>query len=598
MTDQIPALPKLYFASAGKFTYARTYKNVWKPKKSGDGMVAIKTNIKKVGRIDSTSGIGVINFDNSFYSLFPDFKNYNVIRCRSADNKFFIEIKPKSEAELPEPVYIKSYSIGAVLVLNKLLERDPLLESLKELFPDSWQLILSFAYFMVMEPDAKAERLSIFAQEVALPYKDEIYPSKLTRLLQSLTNSKIEEFFRIYLRKLTTGKILSGKRFWAIDSTSISTYAKLAEASYGKNKQDEELPQLNVMFVTDEDSGRPLYFQHFNGSIPDMAACVEIFEMLLNLGVHSFVAVADRGFFSETNMAALIDKGYHFVMCVPFERCSSYQSYIYEAQAAMAADNLYSLRCDQEVYTSPKQEDVGGGHKAHVHVFFNKHAASDQAIAYQKRLKAVEKDYFSQKTLTAENVQFMLNNFEHDEQGNFKEQGKGKLALNKREYQRNINNCGVFLAVSDSVKRAEIAYEAYASRQAIEQNFRALKDRMQIKRLRVSTEESLDGKCFIEFLAVTLNTFIDKIITRVKQKEGANRLPHHSVMGILDELRGIRETYFSETKEYVVSPISKKQRDCLALFGVKPPVSHYEEGLATANQVTVAPKPHGEGLKK
>ena len=601
MSESLPQLPKLYFVKAGSYTYARTYKNKWVEKKSGKGKLAVKTDAHTVGRIDSSDGIGPVNFDDSFYRLFPDLKNFNVVRSCSDKNKFVLEIKPKNpEAVLPPKPVIRVRSIGATYLLENLTARDPMLEALKDVFPDSWEEILSFAFYMVLEPDAKAERFSIFADEVKLPCSGKLSPSQVTRLLQSITADKCSEYFADYLKRLTAGHYLSNERFWALDSTSISTYAQLEEAQYGLNKQGEDLPQLNVMFVTDEKTYRPLYFQVFNGSIPDMITCTTVFEKLLNLGVHSFVAVADRGFFSADNMKAICEKGCHFVICVPFERCSSYKSCIMEAQAAMAADNLFSLHCGQDVYTAKKPVEFYG-RRAYVHVFYNKAAAGDQAAAYQKRLKEVEKDYWAGRYLTPENKLFMLNNFLHNANGVFKTAGDGRhkhLLLDKAQYQQRMSCCGIFLAVSDTVKKADIAFDACINRQNIEANFKTLKDRMKIKRLRVSTEESLQGKCFIAFLAVIINSFLDRRVTQFKEQNGADSLPHHSIGAILDDLRGIKEYYFSAHHEYVVDQLSKKQEDSFKLFGVKAPIPHYEAGLAEANRTTAALKPHGEDLQR
>lgn len=81
---------------------------------------------------------------------------------------------------------------------------------------------------------------------------------------------------------------------------------------------------------------------------------------------------------------------------------------------------------------------------------------------------------------------------------------------------------------------------------------------MQLKRLRVSSEDSLCGKCFIEFIALTLYSFL------YRRLEGSGKsrqeLPHHTLTGIMDELRGIKEYYFSATHEHVINPLSKKQR--------------------------------------
>ena len=49
MSEQIPTLPPLYFATSGKYTYARTYHNVWVPKKNGSGKIAVKENSDLLG---------------------------------------------------------------------------------------------------------------------------------------------------------------------------------------------------------------------------------------------------------------------------------------------------------------------------------------------------------------------------------------------------------------------------------------------------------------------------------------------------------------------------------------------------------------------
>lgn len=83
-----------------------------------------------------------------------------------------------------------------------------------------------------------------------------------------------------------------------------------------------------------------------------MAPCVTVSEKLLNLGVHSFIAVAGRGFFSENSIAFIRNRSYHCVMCVFFSRCTFCQKFITEAQAAMARDSLCSLRCNGKIRTS------------------------------------------------------------------------------------------------------------------------------------------------------------------------------------------------------------------------------------------------------
>ena len=145
-------------------------------------------------------------------------------------------------------------------------------------------------------------------------------------------------------------------------------------------------------------------------------------------------------------------------------------------------------------------------------------------------------------------------------------------------------------------KYADVAYRAYSRRMCIEETFATLKTRMQLKRFRVSSEDSLCGKCFIEFIALTLYSFLYQRLEAAKKTEA--EIPHHSLSGIMDELSGIKDYYFSDTHEHVINPLSKKQKMCLDIFKVKYPKSYYDTELAEVNRRKQALKPHGDDLRK
>lgn len=593
MTDHLPELPKMYFAKAGKCTYARTYRNEWTEKKDGSGKQAVKRDVKKVGTIDSPSGVGKINFTTEFLLQYPQLLQFNVYRVKNesdtAVTAFTLEFRAAAtDVKVPDSPFIVHKKCGATLVFDKLLERDPLLHCLQHTFTQSWDKILSVAYFMLLNPDAKADKYNFFAAEHRLPCPDKLYPSKLSRLFAAIDDGKIMSFFSRYLKELTVGKYINTHRFWAMDSTSLSTYSHLPKAAYGNNKQDESLPQLNLLALTDTLTSRPLFYQIFNGSIPDLASCTCTFETLLNLGAHSFVAVADRGFFSKHNLAAIHKLGYHFVICVPHEKATSYQPCIDEAVRAFASDNLFDLASGLNVYTCKEQVTVAPGVTAYAHVFFNRvHAAADNAF-YQRRLKEVEKLYTAKQELTPETEEFL--------QDNFNLESDGTLSLKKDVYQRTANNAGIFMVLSDSIKQPRVAARAYRSRNAVEVNFATLKTRMNVKRLRVGTEETLTGKCFVQFVALSLYTLLDRKIRQAKRRD--DNLPCPCLQDMLAQLDSVEEYFFPATKSYVVEPISKTARECFAFFRVHPPVSRYEKGLNPYNQQKTAFKPHGEDLKR
>lgn len=354
------------------------------------------------------------------------------------------------------------------------------------------------------------------------------------------------------------------------------------------------------MMVTDEITARPLFFNIFNGSIVDVAAFQNTCELLLNLGSHSFVFVADRGFFSEQNMIDIKKKGYHFAICVPHEKATSYQNYITEAIQAFATTPCYSTFYEENIYTCKERVTIGSNEhafKAYVHVFYNAETGGAQINAYQRRLEEVRNLIFKKQTLTDENMCFAKNNFLVDENNNFILDEHNCPIVNNKVYQKTLNNTGIFLVISDTIKKPDAALKAYIKRKAIEDNFSSLKTRMNIKRLRVSSENALVGKCFIMFLAITIRTLLEKIFLKQKEKD-EHSLPHKSLQKIINELRAVKEFYFSDTHNYIVKTISKKQRECFDLFSVKVPVSRYSPNLAVANEITECKKPHGDGLRE
>ena len=226
-----PELPNLYFVKSGNYTYARMYRNAWQNKKSGSGKTAVKTHTKTVGRIDNSEGVGIIKFSSDFCLTHPQLNKFSVSRvvdeAAAASGKYKLVFTPlDSNEELYAAPRITCVSIGMSAVLDELLKRDVLPNCLKEVFGEHYKQLLAAAYYMVMEPDAKLARLGLFARGCRLPAAaEELYPAAVTRLLAAITPEKVQLFFKSYLTALTKKRLLSKRRMWALDSTSVSTYA-------------------------------------------------------------------------------------------------------------------------------------------------------------------------------------------------------------------------------------------------------------------------------------------------------------------------------------------------------------------------------------
>ncbi len=364
---------------------------------------------------------------------------------------------------------------------------------------------------------------------------------------------------------------------------------RLSGSKYGHSKQGEDLPQVNVMMLTDEKSHRPLFYEKFNGSIPDVSTVVSAFNTLLHMKTRSFVAVMDRGYYSMSNLKEILATGFHFVVCVPFRKVIEFDDVIENAQRAFISGNCYDSTIGQNVYTemhSTEIKDAKTGkkhkHNFYVHVFHSPETAGAQTELLLKRRADVLKMLKDGLELDGANQDFAKEFIITSED-------KKTYSFNNAAFQNANNHAGIFVLLSDTIGEGKTAYQAYKARESVEDCFKDLKVKMNCNRFGVSTEQSLTGKCFVEFIALTIRMLMQYRLQCLKDK--GKKVPHNSFKRVIDELNGIQEIEF--TSGYIaVKPVSKVQQECLKLFRVNTPSDRYDNNLAYSNRLKKAAKPH------
>ena len=132
------------------------------------------------------------------------------------------------------------------------------------------------------------------------PYGNDIPSQRSSELFQSITEDAKMQFFHLQ------GKRRVKKEYWAYDSTSISSYSEnLRQVKYGKNKDGEKLPQINLALIFGENSGLPFYYRKLAGNITDVKTIRELLRELDVLGYEKIKLVMDRGYYSVDNINAL-----------------------------------------------------------------------------------------------------------------------------------------------------------------------------------------------------------------------------------------------------------------------------------------------------
>ena len=197
---------------------------------------------------------------------------------------------------------------GATYLLDQIGDVTGVTDDLKTCFPDTYKQILSIAYYLALEDQNPLSRFRKWAMLHKHPYGKDIPSQRSSELFQSITEEAKMQFFRLQ------GKRRVEKEYWAYDSTSISSRSEgLRQVKFGKNKDGDSLPQINLALVFGEDSRLPFYYRKIAGNIPDVKTVQELLRELDILGYEKVKLVMDRGYYSAENLNAIYKKHLKFL---------------------------------------------------------------------------------------------------------------------------------------------------------------------------------------------------------------------------------------------------------------------------------------------
>lgn len=110
------------------------------------------------------------------------------------------------------------------------------------------------------------------------------------------------------------------------------------------------------------------------------------------------------------------------------------------------------------------------------------------------------------------------------------------------------------------------ALEIYRNKDLVEKAFENLKERLNLHRVAVSSEQSLDGKLFVQFIALVFLSYTTK-----KTQEN-NLFKKYTMQEVLDEF-DIIECFEMPGQKLQVGETTKRQIELYTKLGVTPPTS-------------------------
>lgn len=455
---------------------------------------------------------------------------------------------------------------GATSLLDQIGETVGITADLKQCFPDNYKNILSIAYFLILEEHSSLMRFSKWAALHRHPYGKDIPSQRSSELFQSITEEQKMKFFRLQ------GSRRAKDEFWAYDSTSISSYSEhLKQVKWGKNKEYEPLAQINLVLLFGETSNLPFYYRKLAGNIPDVKTVNELVRELNILGYRNIKLVMDRGFYSAENINALYKNHYKFI-----QACGTSLSYARncikkEAEEMRRLANYnekYCLYMHSETiswdYTQErpyKGDTITGDRRMYLHLYYNPEKAVEDEMNLNRGMLELQREL-----LTGQRNP----DHEKDYAKYFEVTQTPVRGVRVKPIQEAMESAkeryGYFVLISNEIKDPVMALELYRNRDVAEKAFGNIKERLNGRRTLVSSDASLEGKLFVEFVALIYLAYIKKKM----QEKGLYAT--YTLQGLLDELDVI-ECFTEPGKAPIVGEILKKQKQIYIDMGVSVPLN-------------------------
>lgn len=186
-----------------------------------------------------------------------------------------------------------------------------LTQDIKDCFPGFHKQIQSIAYYLILESDSPLFRFEKWSQLHKHPFGENIPSQSSSELFASISEETENRFFRLHEKRRHDDE------YWAYDTTSLSSYSRtLRQVQFGKNKENDRMPQINLALVFGQGSGLPFYYGKLARSIPDVSTLKNLLADFRVLGFNKVKLVMDRGFYSEANINGLFREQLKFIVAI------------------------------------------------------------------------------------------------------------------------------------------------------------------------------------------------------------------------------------------------------------------------------------------
>ena len=453
---------------------------------------------------------------------------------------------------------VRSY--GQFYLYRVLSEKSGLTDALKKAIPDYWEEIFMLACYMISTSDPLMYCTDWISGTESYPVGS-MTSQRISELLISISAEQRNQFYQLWYAANKEDEYL------ALDITSESSYSELIDdVEWGYNRDHDNLPQINLCMLMGETRQLPIYQSLYSGSQKDvstLATTLTQFEAVT--GNRAITVVMDKGFFSTRNINYMLKDTVNgngpirFLISVPFTSSFAKKQVESERKDIDCVENTivingYSMRAVTKERTWNKQ------HKLYTHIYYSaKKAIGIREDLYATvvilRQKAIENP---EKCLQDEECQkyLIIRKSEKQDAG---------YTVNIRTdvIEKSLQTAGWVILLSNDISDARKAMGIYRDKDVVEKGFLRMKNNIDLGRLRVHSDNAMQGKLFVGFIASVIMSNINKVMADMDLYK---KYTMKELLRILAKLR-IQEI----NGQSIISPLTKEQRILYQAFDVTIP---------------------------
>jgi hypothetical protein len=445
--------------------------------------------------------------------------------------------------------------VGPSIILDAITETLGLGKLLKSCFPNDYRQIQAMAYYLSSH-GGPLSHCGTWCKSHVHFIGDSLNSQRISEILNAIGIDGKQTFLSRWMDKVLEEDYL------CYDITSISSYSELNEyIKYGHNRDKEKLPQMNLAILFGQKGRLPVYFQRTPGNITDVTTLHNLLKTFKAMEKKTIHYVMDKGFYSKKNVDELFASRDKFLLSVPLGN-KWLQHSIDDIYTVIHGPEGYQKIDDETLYVHSRLYPWGKeNRRCYLHLYYNASARAkavdqfnEELVAYKRELKSGQPDADHQE---AYDTFFIIK----------KSPKRGlKISYNNQAVSQYINRYSGFQALlTNSIKDPIEALQIYRDKDVVEKSFDDLKNQLDMKRLRMHSSATVDGRLFVQFIALIYMSALRK------EMRMTGLLERYTVRELLQEMETLTKVKYSGKYRDILTEVTKQQREILKSLNIELP---------------------------